>query len=77
MASKPETLDDLLLAVGLPLNVVEKRAKTSSRALLSLRKGEIEKPRIGTIAKLAKALGVEPARVMAACQASRATAEKD
>lgn len=74
--AKAETLDDLLYAVGLPLHVVQKQAKTSSRALLSLRKGEIASPRIGTIAKLAKALGVEPARVRAACEASRAAAQK-
>lgn len=74
--AKRETLDDLLYSVGLPLGVIEKRAKTSSRALLSLRKGEIRTPRIATITKLAKALGVDPARVRAAIEASRAAAKE-
>lgn len=72
--AKAETLDDLLYSVGLPLHIVEKRAKTSSRALLALRKGEIATPRVGTVAKLAHALGVDPARVRAAIEASRAAA---
>ena len=72
----PETLDDLLYSVGIPLHVIEKRAKTSSRALLALRKGETATPRIGTVAKIAKALGVDVARVRAACEASRAAAGK-
>lgn len=74
--ARHETLDDLLLSVGLPMHVVERRAKTSSRALLALRKGEVRTPRIGTLAKLAKALGVDAARVRAACAASRDAASK-
>ncbi len=73
--SRAETLDDLLDAVGLSVEVVAKRAKTSPRALLGLRRGAVERPRSTTVAKLAKALRVDPARVRAACEASRAAAK--
>mgnify|MGYP002777802378 CR=1 FL=1 len=73
--ARAETLDDLIDSAGIPLMDLAKRAKIDPKSLLSLRNGAIDRPRVGTIAKLAKALGVEPARVRAACEASRAAAK--
>lgn len=74
--TRAETLDDLLDAAGVPLTILAKRAKMSARALLGLRTGEVVRARVGTVAKLAKALHVDPARVRAAIECSRAAAEK-
>lgn len=71
----PETLDALLYAHGVPLGEVAAQSGVSLRALLLLRKGAIETPRVGTVAKLARFLGVEPSRVLAAVRASRAAGE--
>jgi len=70
--SRAENLDDLLDAVGLSIAVVAKRSGTSPRAILGLRRGEIARARATTVAKLAKALRVDPVRVRAAIEASRA-----
>lgn len=73
---RAETLDDLLDAAGLPLSVFAKRAKIDPTSLLALRRGTVDRPRVATVTKLAAALKVDVARVRAACEASRAAAEK-
>lgn len=67
-----ETLDDLLLAAGRPLQDIASEAGINNRTLWSLRNGLVVRPRVATLGRLAKALGVEPARVRAAIQASAA-----
>lgn len=76
MAKRRETLDDLLLDCGEGLTAFAKRAGIPPFTMRRLRHGEIETPRIVTLTKIAKALGVEPARVRAAIEASRAAAGK-
>ena len=76
MAKQPETLDDLIYANGKPIDALAKKAGTSPRAILSLRKGEVETPRVGTVAKLAKALDVAIPRLRKAIQASYDAAQK-
>jgi len=66
-----ETLDDLLLANGEGLDAFAKRTGIPRFTLYRLREGKVETPRIDTVVRLAKALGVEPARVRAAIEASR------
>jgi transcriptional regulator with XRE-family HTH domain len=70
--AKVETLDRLIYLRGLPVTKLAKLARMSPRAVLDLRNGLVERPRVGTVAKLAKALGVDVGRVLAACEASRA-----
>jgi hypothetical protein len=72
---RPETLDDLIYAAGIPLTKLAGRAKIDPKTILSLRRGVWKDARVATIAKLARALGVDPARVRAACEASRRAAE--
>ncbi len=67
-----ETLDDLLDAAGLPISVIARKAKMSARTILAMRKGEQARARVATVAKLAKVLGVTPAVLRAAIEASRA-----
>ena len=71
MASQRETLQTLIDSAGLPVGDVAKRASLTPRALLRLRRGLVAVPRSTTVSKLAKALGVAPARVRAAIEASR------
>lgn len=68
----PETLDDLLLANGESLDSVSERSGLPRFTLLRLRQGKIARPRITTLAAIARALKVDPARVRAAIEASRA-----
>jgi DNA-binding Xre family transcriptional regulator len=77
MARKPaaENLESLILAVGIGYTEVAERAGMSPRTLLAMRHGDDRTWRVATVAKLAKALGVEPARVRAAIEASRAVGE--
>lgn len=72
MTRPPETIQELIDARGLSLGDLAKMAKLSLRALLKLRNGEVDSPRVTTVAQLAKALKVDPARVRAAIEASRA-----
>jgi len=65
MARRRETLDDLLDAAGLGPTKAAELAGISPRALLDWRKG-IHKPRAAELARLAKVLGVDPARIRAA-----------
>lgn len=74
--ARPETLDDLLLAVGLPLGDVAEQSGLDPKSLLKLRRGTVASPRIATLAALSKVLKVTPERVRAAIAASRAAAEK-
>ena len=71
MARQRETLQDIIDAAGMPVGEVAKIASLTPRALLRLRKGLVAVPRSATVGKLAKALGVPPARVRAAIEASR------
>jgi predicted transcriptional regulator len=70
MAKRRDTLDDLLARHGVPVTEFAKDAGIPPFTLLRLRKGE-RVPRIATIAKLAKALGLDAAVVRAAIEASR------
>ena len=72
-----ETLDDLIDAAGLPLMELAKRAKVDPKSILALRQGTVERARVSTVSKLAKALGTDTARVRAAIDASRAAARWD
>jgi DNA-binding Xre family transcriptional regulator len=78
MAKRPaETLDDLLA------DAIQSRATTAFAAragispftLLKLRSGQTSRVHLATINGIAKALGVDPARVRAAIEASRAAAK--
>ena len=71
MSSMAETLDDLIDNAGIPLGELVIRVRMSSRTLLAMRRGEARKFQVSTVARLAKVLGVEPARVRAAIAASR------
>lgn len=71
-----KTLQDLIDARGLSLRELCKVAGITPLGLRMIRRGEVRNVRVATAAKLAKALGVEPARVRAACEASRAAAGK-
>ena len=75
-----ETLRDLIQttldAKGWTLLVLAKRAKISPAGLRKLRDGRVDEARGPTVKRLATALGVDPARVRAACEASRAAAGK-
>lgn len=72
-----ETLDDLILSAGTPLGVLAEKAGLDAKTLLALRTSPPAKPRVATLTKLAKALGVDAARVRAAIEASRAAAAGD
>ena len=75
----PETLDALLAAVLPPGTRIVAWGESKGipqRTLLRLRRGLVERPHMGTVTLLAHVLGVEPARVQAACEASRAAAGK-
>lgn len=77
MARKRETLDDLFLAKMAPDDTWEafaERAGVASRTLWRMRKGIGTRTNRGTVALVAKELGVEPSRVCAAAEASRADA---
>jgi DNA-binding Xre family transcriptional regulator len=71
-----ETLNDLIYRAGIPVTELAKRVGIGARNLLALRNGTVTTPRVGTVAKLAKALRVSAKRVRAACEASRAAAGK-
>lgn len=70
-----ETLDDLLLSLGLGVTEVAKQAKISAVTLYSWRRG-LRVPRNPQMFALAKALGVPVERVAAAVKASAAAADK-
>jgi transcriptional regulator with XRE-family HTH domain len=71
--SAPETFADLLdkCVPGERWEDFAGRAGVSSRTVWRMRSGVSTLPFRDTVAKLAKALGVEPSRVRAAIQASR------
>lgn len=69
--SKPKTLDDLIDARGLPLGDLASAAGLDDKTLLNLRTRTPATVRVATVAKLAKALGVDPATVRAAIEAQR------
>lgn len=75
-----ETLDDLTKPIldekGWTLGELAKRAKVSPSGLRKIMRGQVVEVRGPTVRDLAKALGVDAARVRAACEASRAAAEK-
>lgn len=71
MRRPAETLDDLIDASGLSLGETSTASGVSPRALLKLREGKVAKAQPRTVARLANALGVDPARVRAAIEASR------
>lgn len=80
MARRAETLDDLFDAKAVTETWEEfsARAGIASRTVWRLRRGMTKgAPHRGTIAMLAQALGVDPARVRAAIEASRAAADGD
>ena len=71
---------DTLMTLDAPRESYEAfaiRAGVSSRAVRNFRFGAGKRPFRTTVAKLAAALGVEPARVLAAIAASRKAAGKD
>lgn len=70
------TLDDLLDQAGTPIGTAAERAGITLRALLDLRRGRVERPRIATVAGLARSLGVDTAAVRAAIACSRAAASQ-
>lgn len=73
-----ETFDDLLtkqMPPGESWEDFAARAGVTSRAIRILRDRGGKRPFRGTVAKLATALGVPPARVRAAIEASREAAE--
>jgi hypothetical protein len=71
---RAETVDDLLADVVArgELTDFARKAGISPWTLLRLRTGEGVRTHRGTVLALAKALGVDPARVRSACEASRA-----
>lgn len=73
--SDAKTLNDLIDARGLSIGEVAKRAKIAPFSLKKLRNGLVANARPTTVSRLAKVLGVDPARVRAAIEASRAAAE--
>lgn len=77
MRSKPhsETLDSLLLSLGLGLTEAAAKAGISKVTLYSWRRG-LRVPRNPQMFALAKALGVPVERVAAAVKASAAAADK-
>jgi len=71
VAKRRETLDDLLLRNGVSYDAFAKDSGVPRFTLFRLREGLVQRPRIATLAAIAKALGVDVARVRAACEASR------
>ena len=69
------TLNDLLDEFGLPLSEVSDLSGVPTRTLLRIRAGEVARPRIATIAALARALNVPAVEVRAAVEASAAQAK--
>lgn len=65
-----ETLQSLVDSRGLSLGELAKAAGISSQCLRQLRSGTVGSARTTTVAKLAKALQVDPSRVRAAIEAS-------
>lgn len=70
MGMTDETLQSLVDSRGLSLGELAKAAGISSQCLRMLRIGTVGAARTTTVAKLAKALGVDPSRVRAAIEAS-------
>lgn len=70
--ARTETLDDLIVARGLPLMQLAAAAGIDPKTLQGLREGRWETSRIATVTKLAKALRVDAARCQRAIAASRA-----
>jgi len=74
------TLDDLVTAridsKGWTRGELAKRAGMSESGLRNLCRGLVAHPRGTTISPLAKALGIDPAKVRAAIAASRAAADR-
>lgn len=68
------TLNDLLDEFGLPLSEVSDLSGVPTRTLLRLRAGEVARPRIATIAALARTLKLHAVTVRAAVEASAAKA---
>lgn len=73
--ARRETLQELIDARGLALGELAKAAGMADSGLRKLLRGGVTVPRVATVAGLAKALGVTPARVRAAIEASRTAAE--
>ena len=74
MSKPPETLDDLLLSLGLGVTDAANKAKISPVTLYNWRRG-IRSPRNVQMFALAKALGVPVDRVAAAVKASLAASK--
>lgn len=76
----PETLEALLRPVldakGLTLEAFAARAKISPSGLRKILRGQVLTVRGPTVNGIARVSGVDPARVRAAIEASRAAAEK-
>jgi DNA-binding Xre family transcriptional regulator len=66
----------ILDAKGWTLEKLADKAKMSTSGLRRLMRGQVDVARGPTVNNLAKALGIEPATVRAACEASRAAAGK-
>lgn len=73
-----ETIGDMLLPVITERRFTQWCAAAGLRphTVASLIDGKVDSPRRATVLALAKALGVDPARVRAAIEASRAAASK-
>lgn len=74
-----ETLETLVRPIldekGWTLGDLAEKAKISPSGLRKIMRGQVAEVRGPTVKDLAKALGVEPATVRAACEASRAAAK--
>lgn len=71
-----ETLRQLIDNAGMSMAKLAKKARIDPKTLRGMRDGLWDTPRVESVARLAKVLGLEPTRVRAACEASRAAAEK-
>lgn len=69
--SPPKSLDTLIDEAGIPLGKLADAAGIDAKTLLAIRKGLWKSPRVATVAKLAQALGVDPATVRSAIEAQR------
>ncbi len=72
-------LNELLLRHGAPLQEVAAVARVTTECLRKLRAGQVKRPHIRTLARIADALGLDVREVRDACLASRAagTAKPD
>lgn len=71
----PPSLAELIDRKGLCFHDLAKLAGVTTAGLRKLRQGRVRVARVSTVAGLAKALGVSPAQIRDAIEASRAAAE--